>query len=329
MQHDARAIDRPERRFDRLLAAKVAGQAGLVTRSQARAHGWSKAAIRWQIESGRWARVHRGVYLTTPGRDDWEMRAVAALLAISMPSCLRGDSAGVAWGLQAEDSDDIQVLVPVNRRGEPLPGVKVHRSRRFADRVHPTEWPHRTMVEHTVFDLSMGHGLDRCIALMAKACQLRLTTEEALGQVLRTRPTQPHRRLIAEALGLVGEGAESAAEVRYIRDVELAHGLPTGVRQEPAPGSRSRDNDYPEWGVIVEIDGRLGHLGWGNQQRAGRRDRKAAAGGKLTVRGGWRDVAVAPCEFAADLKDIFTTRGWRGAAHACGNQDCDLGNKAA
>ena len=65
MQHDARAIDRPERGFDRLLAAKVAGQAGLVTRSQARAHGWSKGAIRWQIESGRWARVHRGVYLTT------------------------------------------------------------------------------------------------------------------------------------------------------------------------------------------------------------------------------------------------------------------------
>lgn len=318
-----------ERDLDRLLAARIAGQAGLVSRRQALAHGWSGARIRWHVQSGRWVRVHRGVYLTTPGRDDWEMRSVAALLAVGPPSCLHGASAGIAWGLQAQDDEDIHVVVPFHRRGQGLPDIVVSRSRHFEGRVHPTEWPHRTTVEHTVFDLALGHGLDRCIALMAKACQLGLTDERRLARALDTRPTQPHRRLVTEALGAIEEGAESAAEVRYVRDVERAHGLPVGLRQEPAPGARCRDSEYPDHDVIVEIDGRLGHVGWTNQQRAGRRDRKAAALGKLTVRAGWSDVAVTPCELAADLAAVFATRGWQGRATACAVPGCALAARAA
>lgn len=319
-----------------LLRARVAGQAGLVTRAQLLGAGWTYEMIRWRVSSGRWVRVHPGVYLTTPGRDDWELRAVAALLAVGSPSCLFGQSAGEAWGLvprtePASDQslDDVSVVVPFDRGAATVDGITVSRSRHFAARVHPTEWPHRTTVEHTVLDLALGHGVDRCIALMAKACQLRLTNESALAKALEDRPTQPYRRLLREALGLVAGGAESAAEVRYIRDVEQAHGLPSGVRQEPAPGSRSRDSEYPGFGVIVEIDGRLGHVGWVNQQRAGRRDRKAAATGRLTVRGGWSDVAASPCEFAADLSEIFASRGWRGRGTPCGAENCNLLGQAA
>lgn len=235
-----------------LLRARVAGQAGLVTRAQLLGAGWTYEMIRWRVSSGRWVRVHPGVYLTTPGRDDWELRAVAALLAVGSPSCLFGQSAGEAWGLvprtepaSDESLDDVSVVVPFDRGAATVDGITVSRSRHFAARVHPTEWPHRPTVEHTVLDLALGHGVDRCIALMAKACQLRLTNESALAKALEDRPTQPYRRLLREALGLVAGGAESAAEVRYIRDVEQAHGLPSGVRQEPAPGSRSRDSEYP------------------------------------------------------------------------------------
>lgn len=209
-------------------------------------------------------------------------------------------------------------MVPTGRSGGYLPGIRVRRTRHFGSRVHPTAWPPRTTVEHTAFDLALGHGADRAIALLAKACQLRLTTEAALAATLQSRPSQPHRRVLTEALGLIGEGAESAAEVRFARDVERAHGLPEGTRQEPAPRARSRDSAYEEVAVVVEIDGRLGHVGWTGQQRAGSRDRKAATTGLLTVRGGWVDVAVTPCELAADLALIFRTRGWTGQAHPCG-----------
>jgi hypothetical protein len=69
-----------------------------VTRQQLRTEGWTDDAIRWPVTSGRWSLVHRGVYLTTPGRDDWEVAVVAALLAVGSPSCLVGTSAGEAWG---------------------------------------------------------------------------------------------------------------------------------------------------------------------------------------------------------------------------------------
>ena len=317
--------DAPGRRaFDRILAARVAGQAGQVTRTQLLGAGWSADAIRWRVSSGRWVQVHRGVYLTTPGRRDWESRVVGALLAVGPPCCLTGASAGQAWGLVARPPDeelhlaDVEVLVPMGRNAADLPGVKVRRSRHFGERIHATAWPPRTPVEHTAFDLALGQGADRAITLLAKACQLRLTTEGDLAAALLTRPSQPHRRLLAEALGLIGEGAESAAEVRYARDVEGAHGLPRGERQLPAPGARSRDSAYDGVAVVVEIDGRLGHVGWTGQQRSGRRDRKAATTGLLTVRGGWIDVAVTPCEFAADLALIFRSRGWADRPRSCG-----------
>lgn len=315
---DAAATLSPGPGVDRLLGARIAGQSGLVSRAQALAGGYTSAAIRWQVESGRWMQCHRGVCLTTPGRDDWEVRAVAALLAVGVPSALCGESAGVAWGLIKESPGPISVLVPTGRRGVDRPGITITRTRRFDERAHPTLWPPRTTAEHTVFDLAPGHGLDRVVALMGKACQLRISTEQTLAEALKSRPNQPLRGIISETLGLVGAGAESAAEVRYVRDVEQAHGLPSGERQTPAPGHRFRDSEYPALRVIVEIDGRLGHSGWTGRQRDGRRDRKAAAGGKLTVRGGWVDVAVEPCEFADDLAQIFASRGWTGAARPCG-----------
>lgn len=313
---------------DRLLRARIAGQSGLVTRAQALRAGYSAGAVRWQLSSRRWRQVHRGVYLTTPGRDDWEMRAVAALLAVGPPAALYGASAGTAWGLCSAPGPDVAVLVPFGRRGVDRPGISIARSRRFEERVHPEAWPHRTTAEHTVFDLATGQDLDRVVALMAKACQLRIATEASLAAALATRPTQTLHRVVGEVLGLIGAGAESAAEVRYIRDVEVAHGLPRGVSQQPAPGHRFRDRTYDEYRLIVEIDGRLGHSGWAGRQKDSRRDRKAAATGRLTVRGTWLDVAGEPCEFADDLGQIFRGRGWSGAPAPCG-PDCGLRHRAA
>lgn len=303
---------------DRLLRARIAGQSGLVTRAQAIRGGYSAAAIRWRLSSQRWVELYRGVYLTTPGRDDWEMRGVAALLAVGAPSALCGPSAGAAWGLTSGHDGPVHVLVPYARKPNNRPGITVVRTRHFEDRVHPQAWPHRTTAEHTVFDLSMRQDLDRVVALMAKACQLRISTEASLAAALQTRPTQTMRAAVAEILGLVGAGAESAAEVRYVRDVEMAHGLPRGKSQQPAPGRRFRDRTYDDYDLIVEIDGRVGHSGWAGRQKDGRRDRKAARSGRLTVRGTWLDVAGTPCEFAGDLGEILRTRGWSGRPRKCG-----------
>jgi hypothetical protein len=141
-------------------------------------------------------------------------------------------------------------------------------------------------------------------------------------EALAIRPRQAHRALLIEALSEIGAGAHSIAEVRYVRDVERAHGLPSGLGQEPGPRATHRDRIYEEIKLIVEVDGRRGHQGWLGQQEDGRRDRRSAVGGWLTARIFWIDVAGTPCELALELGAICASRGWTGRLRSCRRADC-------
>jgi hypothetical protein len=316
--------DRQHQRMRRDLPSVAAAQLGLVTRAQALEAGLTEAAVRWRVESGRWVCVQRGVYSTSPGRDDWQSKALAALLRIGLPSALCGPSAGFLWGLVPHPGVDIHVAVPVGRRPETTPGVVVSRSRYAFERTDERAWPHRIGVDHTVFDLAQGQPLDRAVALVAKAVQTRRTTVRNLRSALGQRPNQAHHALLLEVLDDVAAGTESAAERRYTRDVERAHGLPSAVRQAAGAGDTRCDNDYESVRVKVEVDGRLGHAGWANQQRDGRRDRRNAGASWLTVRVYWSDVAVTPCDTTLELEAVFRGRGWSGRARPCRRRDCSV-----
>ena len=302
-----------------LLRARIAGQAGLVTRAQAIGAGLTAEAIEWRIRQGGWVRVIPGIYQTLPGCADWEARALAALLHAGTGAALVGRSAGFAWGLVRSEPETIEIVIPASRRVRAPEGVEVRRSRLLSNRVHPTEWPHRIVAEHTVLDIADGGTFDQAVSLAAKAIDLTVATPETLRAALASRPRQSYAAELLEALTDVADGAESAAEVRYVRDVERAHGLPAGRRQVPVNGGGRRDVEYEEWDLVVEVDGRLGHDGWRARQRDGRRDRKAAATGRLTVRCHWPDLVPTGCELAVDVGDILVTRGWTGRVVPCGD----------
>lgn len=315
--------------MDPITRARIAGQSGLLTRAQARASGLTERAIDWRLSSGRWTVLHPGVYLTAPGRDDWEMRAVAALLHAGTGAVLSGRSAGHVWGLVRAEPAPIEVSVPWTRIVRPPSGVVVTRGRHVTDRTHPTEWPHRTNAPHTVWDLAAKRDLDSTVTLAAKAIDLGIATTDALRLALADRPRQRHRAVLTEILAKVDEGAESPAEVRYLRDVERAHGLPRGTVQSPTGDGRRRDVEYEDLGVVVEIDGRLNHDGWQARKRDGRRDRKALASGRLTVRAYWTDLVPDACDLAADVGTILRERGWLGGPSPCRRKDCVIGGPSA
>ena len=303
--------------MDALLRARAAGQAGLVTRAQALDGGLTRKAVEWRLGSGRWAVVHPGVYQTLPGRQDWEASAVAALLHAGAGSALCDTSAGHLWGLVRAAPDPIRVVVPASRRVRGVPGVVVSRGRHAGERVDPVAWPHRTTVEHTVLDLCHHGGADRIVAMAAKAVGLGLTNTARLRATVGERPRQSDRSLLLEILAEVAEGCESPAERRYLRDAERAHGLPQGRSQSPFGRAGRRDREY-EWGVVVEVDGRLGHASWTDVQRDGRRDRSALVAGRLTLRCYWPDLVPSPCDLAGEVAHVLRSRGWAGRPRSCG-----------
>ncbi|WP_256793781.1 hypothetical protein [Terrabacter sp. Ter38] len=309
--------------MDALLRARAAGQSGLVSRAQALSGGMTRKAVECRLTSGRWIAVHPGVYQTMPGRQDWETLAVAALLHAGRGSALCGSSAGYLWGLVRAAPDQIRVVVPATRRVRDVPGVVISRSRHALDRVDPVSWPHRTTVEHTVLDLSDRRRPDRAVAVAAKAIGLELTSTDRLRAALAGRPQQSDRALLLEIFAEVAEGCESPAERRFIRDVERAHGLPCGTSQSPFGKAGRRDREY-DHGVVAEIDGRLGHGGWLDVQRDGRRDRAAAVAGRTTLRCYWSDLVPTACALALEVAQVLRAKGWDGRPRGCG-RTCPVG----
>jgi hypothetical protein len=181
-------------------------------------------------------------------------------------------------------------------------------------------------VAATVVDCAALGPVDDALGFVTTAVRQRLVTARQLGQELDKRRGHPHGRLLREVLGDVADGAESPAEVRYVRDVERAHALPTAERQAASDRGRRRhhDNRYAAYGLIVEVDGRVGHERWEDRVRDGRRDRSVAVDGTLTTRVFWPDVTVGACETARDLARLLRLGGWQAQARPCRRRRCAL-----
>jgi len=175
--------------------------------------------------------VRRGVYLTVPGRQGWWFDATSALLSVGSGAAWAFDTAAFAHGLLRQPPRGVHLLVDATVTTHPPAGVVIHRSRHAADRVDDLHWPWRTTVEHTILDLAEQGGIDDLFALLGRAFQRPAPTEAALRGRLADRRRHRRRALLLEVLSDVAEGAESPMELRFLRDVERAHGLPRGRRQ--------------------------------------------------------------------------------------------------
>jgi hypothetical protein len=95
-----------------------------------------------------------------------------------------------------------------------------------------------------------------------------------------------------------------------------------GRRQVRRTRSARNDVGYEEFGLIVELDGHLGHDGLG-RFRDFRRDNAALTDGRVTLRYGWTDVTQEPCAIAIQVSEVLIRRGWPGLPTPCPH--CSLG----
>lgn len=309
------------------LRAWAAEQADLLSRGQCVAAGLSPSAIRWRQDSGRWMVVRPGVYLTRPGRHDTDAAIWASLLAADprvdpqhVRAAVAGQAAAYLWRLTREAPAEVELVVP---RRRVVVGISPA-PRRLADferRVVRTLSPPRTSLVTTVLDCAAAGSADDALHWVARAIQQRRTTTARIADELEVIGRHPHGALLRECLTDIAAGAESPAEVRYIRDVERAHGLPAATRQAQRFAGR-HDNLYEEFGLIVEVDGRLGHEAWSDRVADGRRDRRAALDTGTTTRVFWPDVATTACKTAVEIGAMLALRGWDGRVRACRRPTC-------
>lgn len=297
-------------------------QGGVVSRRQILAAGATDSDVERLLRRREWARVHPGVYVDHTGPLGWEQRAWAAVL-LHHPAALAGASSLRAFGLRTGAADDrapIDLIVARHRRVDDPPGIRTRRLFGFDAQVQHQLSPPRQRLEHAALTVaSAARDDDRAVAVLADACQVGRTTPGRLALALTSMKRLPRRRLLVEVLADVATGALSPLERRYLRDVEQAHALPAAQRQvrSVADGVISyRDAVLGDHGVIVELDGRLGHELATDRWRDLERDLQSLASGSLTLRAGWRQV-LEPCRLARVVAAVLTARGWTGTVQRC------------
>jgi very-short-patch-repair endonuclease len=220
-----------------------------------------------------------------------------------------------------EPVEPIHVTVEPSRRivGR-VAGIQLHYAQRLPSARHPARLPPRTRIEETVLDLvGVARTVDEVATWVTRACQRGLTTPERLVVAMSARKKIRWRAPLEAMVADVAQGAQSPLEVAYLRRVERAHGLPRGERNRRWVDRRVTwvDVDLDEFGVRVELDGRLGHEGEG-RFRDRRRDNRSTVSGKATLRYGHTEVFSDPCGVAAEVAAVLAAHGWAGQVRRCG-----------
>ncbi len=307
-------------------------QDGIADKEQARQAGFSDRQIAHRVTSGRWQRIYPGVYATFSGRLSRNAWLWAAVRWAGDGAMLSYETAAEVHGMLDKPlGETIHVTVPLRRRPAQLRsarGITVHRSDQSRTQFHgPFKLP-RTRIEDTVLDLvCAAPDFDRGYAWISRAVTRQLVTVGALRAAVAERSRIRWRKWLNDAFEESRDGVQSALELRYVRDVERAHGLPASqhqVRRQINGKTHYKDNWYAEYRLAVEIDGPAYH---GNEQvqRDNERDNMNLATDDVrTFRFGPVAVTEHACQTAAMVALTLQRNGWRGIPLPCRRPGCPI-----
>jgi len=300
----------------------IAEQAGVVSRRQLLRAGVSRNTVTSKVRHGLWQQIHLGVYGAFTGAITRDARLWAAVLYAGPGALLSHETAAEVLGLTDRRSSAIHIAVPARRRVRPPQGVVIHRSALDYPRWRPQRGvPPHTFYAETVIDLvAAADNLDDVVAWVSMGIARNLVSGVQLKAAVAARGRFRWRGQLDEVIEGVAGGSHFPLEFRYDRDVERAHGLPAATRQAKfvkPDGTRGfRDRCYEQYGLIVELDGTQYHP----EERRGQdraRDNEAAATTGATLRYGWAEVVLAPCETAGQVYRALRKRGYPGSIRSC------------
>lgn len=302
----------PHPAFPEPLNRVAASQAGIVTWEQALASGMPAKTVCKLVRDGYWTRLAPAIYLTHALMPGWSSLVWAGALAGGPEAAITGKAA-LRLDSVIEDEDlPIPILLPFAAGYRPASNWwSFSRTRTPFRSIGEVR---RVRIERVVLDLCAAEP-ERALHWVMLAVGSRKTTARRLRDQLDEIARHPIRTELKALLADAEQGVQSPLEYLYLRDVERAHGLSGGRRQVRSRGY-FRDVDYEE-GLIVELDGRLGHEG-AAVFRDMDRDNYHTTRGKATLRFGWHQCFNAPCKAAAMVARVRHRLGWADDEHSCG-----------
>ena len=264
-----------------------------------RERGVTRGQLRTLLRREQLFRVWREVYFTTD-RPTQAGRWLAAVLHCGPDASLSHLPAAALWGL-IEWEGRAHVLVPGHRITRPPAGIRVHRSVR-PDPGWTRDGIPVTTLRRTIDDIAPHRSAPSLTAIVGRAERQHALE---LDQLYAGARSAQLKRVLASYVA--GRGlTDSELEARFL-EIVAGTSLPRPQTQRRRAGGRV-DFFWPQFGLVVEVDGYGSHRGRVAFQEDRRRDRANRRDGLDTLRFTWDDVVLTPREVASDL-ELAAARG--------------------
>lgn len=290
--------------------AQAARAAGVLRRDHPEQYRLTRGFLRAQLDAGRWTRWGDHLVLAQNAPPTRQQVMWMALLDAGPPAALASHTALEVAGFVpfAREAQDVHVVIPRGARCAPLPGLRVHESRRLdpADLVLDGG-PPRTDPARSALDAAAWQPFPRfACALVGAVVQQRLCRvadlEDALARVGRIR----HKAYLRLAVADLAGGSTTTGEMDVLR-LCRRFGLvrPRRQVQRVDLDGRVRYLDC-EWELedgrcaVLEVDGRH-HLDVGSWQADMRRERALVVSGRPVLRATNIELRLEPGPVARDL----------------------------
>ncbi|MBV9659983.1 MAG: type IV toxin-antitoxin system AbiEi family antitoxin domain-containing protein [Acidimicrobiales bacterium] len=280
---------------ERRLARAMRNQRGLVTRAEATRLGLTPDQIAYRVATGKWDRLHQGVYRTASGATTPQQLLLAACLAAGPRAAASHLSAAWIWGLVRRPPGEPVVTVPLDLHPR-LNGVTVHRSRDLdAGRVleHrgiPCTDPLRVLtdVAAELPEQDLISVVD--VAIRGRLVDLRGVTEEVRRRSGPGRSGPAALRGMLIQRGMIGGPPPSVLEAEMMQ-LFKRWGIQVMAREvKYGPEGQYRIDFFTAPGVAVEVDGFTHHWTPEAKARDEARRNELRLGGLFLLVYTWRDV---------------------------------------
>jgi very-short-patch-repair endonuclease len=248
----------------------------IVSRTDLRASGLSKDAIRRRVRSRLLREVFPGAYAIGGADLGWRSFAYAALLCVGPDEAALASWTGIAWHGLLDPRPGPPHVITTRRTGHTPEGIQVHRVRSLAaDQVVIVDGLPVTSVERTLLDLAAAKAPEPVLQRAMNEAEFRRVLDLEALEALAATSRHGVRAL------------RRAMERRAPTVSELEDQLFAALREAQLPppvanwsfGPYKLDFFWPDHGVVVETDG------WGAHGEAGGRTRDRRKDAYLRGRG--------------------------------------------